>query len=208
VKKSPLAVLGVFLLGACATTQHGRISNLTAESRANTHLCAHHVPADVCTRCHPDLAAKFKGIGDWCAEHDVPESQCLECHPDLTFEPLPELPPGADFALISSAGEDVPDLTSHVAPGKVTVFDFFADWCAPCRNTEIHLRKMLGARTDLAVRKLNLVSWESPLAQRYLRDAAGLPYLVVYDRRGEHLRTLTGSDTDTLTATIDEAAGR
>lgn len=48
-------------------------------------LCEHRVPADLCTRCTPDLAAVFQAQGDWCEEHGVPESQCLQCNPRLTF---------------------------------------------------------------------------------------------------------------------------
>ena len=48
-------------------------------------LCEHGVPADVCTRCNPDLAAVFKDLGDWCPEHGVPKSHCKNCNPGLTF---------------------------------------------------------------------------------------------------------------------------
>jgi cobalt-zinc-cadmium efflux system membrane fusion protein len=47
--------------------------------------CEHGVPADLCTRCNPDLVPVFKEQGDWCEEHGVPESQCLACNPKLTF---------------------------------------------------------------------------------------------------------------------------
>jgi cobalt-zinc-cadmium efflux system membrane fusion protein len=48
-------------------------------------LCSHRVPAELCTRCNPDLVPVFREQGDWCAEHGVPESQCLACNPGLTF---------------------------------------------------------------------------------------------------------------------------
>jgi cobalt-zinc-cadmium efflux system membrane fusion protein len=53
-------------------------------------LCEHRVPAELCTRCSPDLAPVFKDMGDWCVEHDRPESQCLECKPELTFSDTSE----------------------------------------------------------------------------------------------------------------------
>lgn len=49
-------------------------------------LCEHGVPADICTKCNPDLAAAYKEMGDWCDEHGVPESQCLKCNPGLKFD--------------------------------------------------------------------------------------------------------------------------
>src|SRR6266511_1461867 len=48
-------------------------------------LCEHGVPAELCTRCNPDLIPAFKEMGDWCKEHGVPESQCTKCNPGLTF---------------------------------------------------------------------------------------------------------------------------
>ncbi|MFY2558020.1 efflux RND transporter periplasmic adaptor subunit [Corallococcus terminator] len=48
-------------------------------------LCEHKVPAELCTRCTPDLIDVFKSQDDWCAEHGVPESQCFQCNPNLTF---------------------------------------------------------------------------------------------------------------------------
>jgi cobalt-zinc-cadmium efflux system membrane fusion protein len=52
-------------------------------------LCQHKVPAELCTRCNPDLADVFKAKGDWCREHGVPESQCLSCNPKMTFGGTP-----------------------------------------------------------------------------------------------------------------------
>ncbi len=137
-------------------------------------------PSAVCTgyrrRCAPAatprLIPKFKAAKDWCPEHGVPESQCFECHPDLTFDPLPPLPPGADLVELSRQGEDVPALEAHAVKGKVTVFDFYAVWCAPCRKIDAHVFALLGKRGDLAVRKLNVVSWDTPLAARYLKDVS------------------------------------
>jgi membrane fusion protein, heavy metal efflux system len=59
---------------------HGAASAAAAPKR-----CEHGVPADLCTRCNPDLVPVFQAQGDWCAEHGVPESQCLVCNPKLTF---------------------------------------------------------------------------------------------------------------------------
>ncbi len=57
-----------------------------AEARADgPRLCEHGVPAELCTRCNPDLVPAFKEMGDWCKEHGVPESQCTRCNPGLTF---------------------------------------------------------------------------------------------------------------------------
>lgn len=186
---------------------HGKITTLSAAKSKDFERCKHKVPKEVCTRCNPNLVSKFKAAKDWCPEHDVPESQCFKCHPDLTFDPLPALPEKADLLEIAHEGEDVPALEPHAVKGKVTVFDFYAVWCAPCRQIDAHVFGLLGKREDLALRKLNVVSWETPLAKRYLKDAAGLPYLVIYGKSGKRVATVEGFDLKKLDQAI-AAAGK
>ena len=188
--------------------QHGTLTSLSVDKSRNPELCEHRVPRDVCTLHNPHLVAEFKESGDWCAEHGVPESQCYKCHPDLSFEPLPPLPEGADLKKLSVKGEDVPSLEPHAVRGKVTVFDFYADWCAPCRKIDAHMYRKMQTRDDLALRKLNVVSWETPLAKHHLKDVEKLPYVVVFGRDGKMVRAITGFDLAALDRAIDEGARR
>jgi thiol:disulfide interchange protein len=160
-----------------------------------------------CALHHPELVAEFKRAGDWCTPHSRPESQCLECHPDLTFDPLPVLEANADLAWLTRSGEDVPDLGAHAVRGKVTVFDFYADWCAACRKVTGHLYKRLAGRDSaVAYRKINVISWESAVARRYLQEVPSLPLLVVYGPDGTKRRTLHGADLNALDQAIAEAS--
>jgi thiol-disulfide isomerase/thioredoxin len=169
-------------------------------------LCEHKVPEKVCTKHHPELVAQFQRANDWCKPHGVPESQCLQCHPDLTFEPLPKLPEGADVKWLSRAGEDVPNLDAHAVKGKVTVFDFYAEWCAACRKVDGHVYKMIASgNRSLAYRKMNLVEWESPLAERYVKEVPSLPFVVIYGRDGKRFTALHGADLAALDKALTEA---
>ena len=212
-KSLVVALATVAVVGGCATGSapagsHGTVTTLSAASRADYQRCPHGVPKEACARCNPALVPKFKAANDWCAEHAVPESQCFACHPDLTFDPLTPPPAGADVVELSKQGEDVPSLDGHAVRGKVTLFDFYAVWCAPCRQIDAHVMPMLSQRSDLAVRKLNVVSWETPLAVRYLKDAPALPYVIVYGKDGKRVRAVSGLDLDALDRTIAEASGR
>jgi thiol-disulfide isomerase/thioredoxin len=206
-----LRVLAVCAVAACASSvpvKHGTITTLSAARSEDAPRCEHKVPREVCTRCNPQLVSKFKAANDWCVEHGIPESQCFECHPDLTFDPLPPLPPSADIAELSRQGEDVTSLEAHLAPGKVTLFDFYAVWCAPCRKIDAHVFALLGKRKDLALRKLNVVSWETPLAERYLKNISELPYVVVYGKDGKRVEAVSGLNLSALDEAIEKAAAR
>jgi thiol-disulfide isomerase/thioredoxin len=199
------------LATACASSvpvKHGTITTMSAASSEDSPRCEHKVPREVCTRCNPALVAKFKAANDWCVEHEVAESQCFECHPDLTFDPLPPLAPNADLVEISKQGEDVPSLEAHLAPGKVTLFDFYAVWCAPCRKIDAHVFALLGKRGDVALRKLNVVSWETPLAQRYLKNIPNLPYVLVYGKNGKRVDAVAGLDLEALDRAIAKASAK
>jgi thiol-disulfide isomerase/thioredoxin len=205
------SVIAVFAAGCAASAPpaprtHGTITTLSAATSADAEFCQHRVPREVCTRCNPQLVGKFQAAKDWCPEHGVAESQCFECHPDLTFDPLPEVPAGADLVELSKTGEDVPSLDQHAARGKVTLFDFYAVWCAPCRKIDAHVFALMRQRGDLAVRKLNVVSWETPLAARYLKDIPSLPYLVVYGKDGRRVTTVAGLDLKALDRAIARAS--
>ena len=45
----------------------------------------------------------------------------------------------------------------------------------------------------MAVRKVNIVDWDSPAVKRYLSDVATLPYVMLFNRSGKRVGEL-GSD--------------
>jgi thiol-disulfide isomerase/thioredoxin len=185
--------------------QHGVLSELSRVDGVAL-LCEHRVPEQVCVRHHPELIPFFKRVNDWCPPHGVPESQCFKCHPDLSFEPLPELPPEADVAWLTKTGEDVGPLETHAVRGKVTVFEFAAAWCAACRKVDGHVYERLAKKEPLAFRKLDVVDWDSPLAQRWLLEVPQLPYVVVFAPDGRKVGAISGADLAAIDAAIAEAS--
>lgn len=121
------------------------------------------------------------------------------------YLPWKEPPAGADVKTIVEGGVDVPDLAPHLVLGKVTVVDFGAKWCEPCRELDEHLLGVVAARPEVAYRKLDVGDWDTPLGQRYLKGVSALPYVLVFDKKGAKVDAISGLDTKRVDAAIAKA---
>ena len=99
------------------------------------------------------------------------------------YLPKEPYPAGADVLELNKDGESVGPLEALRVAGKFTVFDVYADWCGPCRDVDKKLREIVSKREDVAVRKLNVVDFDSPLAKDL--NIEMLPHVVVYTPEGK-----------------------
>jgi thiol-disulfide isomerase/thioredoxin len=192
--------------GGAGGATHGTISDLSTDTATPGHLCEHDVPADVCVRCNPELEPRFREANDWCGPHRVPESQCHRCHPNLDFSPLPDIPESADVRDLSHE-EALAGLSDHAAEGKITIFDFHANWCAACFNLDRHLRTWLGETDQLAIRRIDVAEWSWPVVDRYLAEVEMLPYVVILGPDGSEIARMSNFGLDELDDVLNEAIG-
>lgn len=78
----------------------------------------------------------------------------------------------------------------YIRRGQVTVLDFYADWCGPCRRMDPDL-KALVRRHGVTLKKVDIVNWESSTAERY--NVKSVPNVRVFDRNGNMVGPPTSS---------------
>jgi thiol-disulfide isomerase/thioredoxin len=128
------------------------------------------------------------------------------CTMDMTAQGAPARPvsdpKNADIRTLSKKGESIGSMKQHLVAGKYTVFDVYADWCGPCQLVDRKLREILATRQDIAVRKLNVVDFNTPLAREIGSKLKGLPYVVVFDPKGKRT-DIIGGNLNRLVATLN-----
>ncbi len=78
------------------------------------------------------------------------------------------------------------EIEEHLAAGKYVLFDFYADWCGPCRALEPQIRELAGRYGDhLSVRKIDIINWDSPVSRQY--RLSSIPYMILYGPDGARI---------------------
>jgi thioredoxin 1 len=105
------------------------------------------------------------------------------------------------FALLAIARGE-----SFVRPGsgKVTVLYFWAVWCGPCKQLSPALQQMADADHDITLKKINADESQAEMDQRHV---TALPTVIVYDRNGGIVGTVTGADVKKIKSYVAQAKG-
>ena len=85
-------------------------------------------------------------------------------------------------------GERV-DIENFVHDGKITIFDFFSEYCGPCVLMAPKLKRLEQKRDDIFVVKIDInregvrgIDWRSPVATQY--RIRSIPYFIIYGEDG------------------------
>jgi thiol-disulfide isomerase/thioredoxin len=122
-----------------------------------------------------------------------------------------QTPPQAGAASVTGPGQqvevithgDAVDITQHLAPGNVTVVDFYADWCGPCKQISPSLEQMAETDPEIALRKIDIVNWNTAVAKQY--NIHSIPQVNVYNRGGNLVGTVIGTDVEEVKRYVAQA---
>ena len=150
------------------------------------------------------------------ADREITESEVRKALGTLGFEarfpgdpmiqPLSEEEKAVLDIKTASHGEAI-KLKDHLAPGKITIFDYYADWCGPCHLLSPKLELLLLSYESLALRKVDIGNWGSEAATQASKEFGlpGLPYVRIYGPEGKLLGAVQGNRIDKVVEIIERS---
>lgn len=122
------------------------------------------------------------------------------------IEPLPE-EVRRTLDIVTFADGKRFELKTLLVPGKITVLDFYADWCGPCHVLDARLQHLVAANKDIAVRRINMGKWDTAAARQATSEfrAEALPYVRIYDGKGKLVGIPRGGMWDEVLAAVEKA---
>jgi thioredoxin len=114
-------------------------------------------------------------------------------------------PPARPKPAPVSVSDSRPQARGSIQPehGKITIVDFYADWCGPCRKMGPILEKIAEENSSVVVQKVNVDKYPD-LAKEY--KATAIPHIIIYDKQGGEVDTVIGADEARVRKAV-EAAG-
>jgi thiol-disulfide isomerase/thioredoxin len=86
-------------------------------------------------------------------------------------------------------GQEI-DIKEFIRTGQTTIFDFYSEYCPPCRRISPLLKQLDSQRQDIVVHKVDInrpgvrgIDWASPVTRQY--NLSSVPHFKIYDSSGE-----------------------
>lgn len=78
-----------------------------------------------------------------------------------------------------SRGGAAVDIATLMPAGKITIVDFYADWCGPCARISPDLEAIAKTDPNVVLRKVDIVKWQTPVTKQY--GIRSIPDIRIFD---------------------------
>ena len=122
--------------------------------------------------------------------------------PLIFVERVAFLPDRGQEIEVIGHGSEV-DIAKHLSLGNVTIVDFYADWCGPCKMISPTLEEMVKSDPEIALRKIDIINWTTPVVKQYKVNA--IPQINIYNRTGKLVGTVIGPNAEKIRQYVAQA---
>lgn len=118
------------------------------------------------------------------AQYTIPlEETDTASAPSTPTTSKPAAPNTGDIQDIARGGASF-KLQDALVPGKITLIDFWAEWCEPCHVITHQLSQIAASHSNVAIRKVEVPDFEQPVFLEHLQGSPGLPAVWIFDETG------------------------
>jgi thioredoxin len=215
--KAECHVLGLFNQRVEFADKDGSVAHAKLPDIQRIHFDSR-IAATIITRNHLNLRGQIsdlesgifivdsgKGVPEKVPATDVTDLTISSQTTDAPAPPPPPPPPLRPKPAPVSAAVSRPQAQGSIQPehGKITIVDFYADWCGPCRRMSPILEKIAEENSSVVVQKVN-VDKHPDLAREYQANA--IPHIIIYDKQGGEVDTVIGADEARVRKAVEAAS--
>ena len=106
--------------------------------------------------------------------------------------------------IISNGGQQA-NLPSLLAEGKITIVDFYAEWCGPCRRLSPQLEQLAKDNPDVVLLKIDIANWGTPVVEQF--GIHSIPNVRVFGRDKQQVSNST-SDINQVSRNVKVALSK
>jgi thioredoxin len=118
----------------------------------------------------------------------------------------PPPPPPRPKPVVAPVSDSRSPARGSIQPerGKITIVDFYADWCGPCRKIGPVLEKIAEGNSDIVLQKVN-IDKDKDVAREY--NVTGIPHIIIYDKSADVVDTVIGANEPRVRKAVADAGG-
>ncbi|MBL4736360.1 MAG: cation transporter [Flavobacteriales bacterium] len=205
-----LATAGLFAGAQASKTITFTVEGMTCDGCANTATKTLQGIAGV-ESAHVDFNSKTATVVGKITQTDITAAMSESTNFEVLFEGQSLIVPLTDkekeyLDILTIKGGKKLRFREHLAMGKITIFDFYADWCGPCRVFTPKLEHLIKNNDNTALRKVDIVNWSSAVSKQLTKDYGmpALPFTLIFDDGGKLLGAVPGNRIKQVQAIVKE----